>query len=47
MPYAATATVTEDTALLALDLADFLEALTGQQEARGAAEEVVSRRLAA
>ena len=46
VPRTATVTATEDTVLLALDRSDFLEAVTGQQEARGAAEEVVSRRLA-
>lgn len=42
----ATVTATVDTDLLALSRADFLGAVTGQQEARTAAEEAVSRRLA-
>ena len=46
VPRTATVTAVVDTELLALDRADFLEAVTGQTESRVAAEEVVSRRLA-
>ncbi len=46
VPRTATVTATTDTELLALERADFLAAVTGQQDARIAAEEVVSRRLA-
>ncbi len=46
VPRTATVTATSDTALLALERGDFLAAVSGQQDARTAAEEVVSRRLA-
>lgn len=42
----ATVTAVEDTELLALDREDFLDAVTGQIEARSAAEDIVTRRLA-
>lgn len=46
VPRTATVTALEPTELLALDRDDFLEAVSGVGEARRAAEEVVSRRLA-
>lgn len=46
VPRTATVTAETDTELLALDRQTFLAAVTGHQEARVAAEDVVSRRLA-
>ncbi len=46
VPRTATCTALRPTTLLALDRADFLEAVVGVQESRVAAEAVISRRLA-
>jgi MFS family permease len=46
VPRTATVTATAPTRLYALDRADFLDAVTGQDESLAATEEVVSRRLA-
>ncbi len=46
VPRTATVTAVTDTELFALERHDFLTAVTGVGEARQAAEEVVSRRLA-
>ncbi len=46
VPRTATISAVEDTELLALDRDDFLDAVTGQIEARSAAEDIVTRRLA-
>jgi MFS family permease len=46
VPRTATISAVEDTELLALDRQDFLDAVTGQIEARSAAEDIVTRRLA-
>lgn len=46
VPRTATITAVEETALLALDRQDFLDAVTGQIDARSAAEDIVTRRLA-
>ena len=45
VPRTATITAVEDTVLLAMDRDDFLRSVTGNQAARVAAEDVVSRRL--
>jgi MFS family permease len=45
VPRTATVTAVEDTALLVLERADFLAAVTGQTESRIAADDIVSRRL--
>lgn len=45
VPRTATITAVEDTRLLALEREDFLAAVTGQREARLAADDIVSRRL--
>jgi MFS family permease len=47
VPRTATITATEDTVVLALERAEFLDAVTGQGEARRLAEDVVVRRLRA
>jgi MFS family permease len=47
VPRTATITATESTVLLALEREDFLDAVTGQGEARRLAEDVVVRRLKA
>ena len=46
VPRTATITAVEPTELLALERKDFLDAVTGQIDARSAAEDVVTRRLA-
>jgi hypothetical protein len=46
VPRTATITALEPTELLALEREDFLDAVTGQTDARSAAEDVVTRRLA-
>jgi CRP-like cAMP-binding protein len=46
MPRTATVTATTPTRLYALERADFLEAVTGEDESLAATQEVVSRRLA-
>jgi hypothetical protein len=46
VPRTATVTATAPTRLYALERADFLDAVTGQDESLAATEEVVSRRLA-
>jgi MFS family permease len=46
VPRTATITADSDTVLLALERDDFLAAVTGQDEARMAAESIVSRRIA-
>jgi hypothetical protein len=46
VPRTATVTATSPTRLYALERADFLDAVTGQDESLAAVEEVVSRRLA-
>jgi len=46
VPRTATVTAEEDTVLLALDRDDFLAAVTGQDDARTAADAIVSRRIA-
>ncbi len=46
VPRTATITADVDTVLLALDRDDFLAAVTGQAEARNAADAIVSRRIA-
>jgi MFS family permease len=46
VPRTATVTATTPTRLYALDRADFLEAVTGEDESLSATEDVVSRRLA-
>ena len=46
VPRTASISAVEDTELLAMDRHDFLEAVTGQIEARSAAEDIVTRRLA-
>ena len=46
VPRTATISAVEDTELLALERHDFLDAVTGQIEARSAAEDIVTRRLA-
>ncbi len=46
VPRTATISAVEDTELLALERRDFLDAVTGQIEARSAAEDIVTRRLA-
>jgi hypothetical protein len=45
VPRTATITAIEDTRLLALERNDFLSAVTGQGEARRAADDIVTRRL--
>jgi MFS family permease len=45
VPRTATITAVEDTVLLVLGRQDFLDAVTGQREARLAADDIVSRRL--
>jgi MFS family permease len=45
VPRTATITAVEDTVLLALERADFLDAVTGQTESRMAADDIVTRRL--
>lgn len=45
VPRTATITAVEDTELLALERDDFLSAVTGQREARSAADDIVTRRL--
>lgn len=47
VPRTATITAVEDTVLQALSREDFLDAVTGQREARSAADTIVNRRLAA
>jgi CRP-like cAMP-binding protein len=47
VPRTATITAAADTVLLALDRDEFLDAVTGQGEARRLAEDVVTRRLRA
>ncbi|QNN52673.1 MFS transporter [Nocardioides mesophilus] len=46
VPRTATLTAVEETELLALERDDFLDAVTGQIDARSAAEDIVTRRLA-
>jgi MFS family permease len=46
VPRTATVTAVEDTELLALDRESFLDAVSGHLDARSAAEDIVSRRLA-
>jgi MFS family permease len=46
VPRTATVTGTEDTVLMSLGRAEFLEAVTGEDESRVAAEAIVSRRIA-
>ena len=46
VPRTATIIAVEDTQLLALEREDFLDAVTGQIDARSAAEDIVTRRLA-
>jgi len=46
VPRTATVTAVEQTELLALERDEFLDAVTGQTDARSAAEDVVTRRLA-
>ena len=46
VPRTATVTAEEDTVVLALDRDDFLAAVTGQDDARTAADAIVSRRIA-
>jgi CRP-like cAMP-binding protein len=45
VPRTATVTTLEDTVLMALERDDFLDAVTGQGDARSAAEDIVTRRL--
>jgi CRP-like cAMP-binding protein len=45
VPRTATITAVEDTVLVALERDDFLAAVTGEREARSAADEIVNRRL--
>ncbi len=45
VPRTATITALEDTELVALEREDFLSAVTGQREARSAADDIVTRRL--
>ena len=45
VPRTATVTAVEDTELVALERSDFLAAVTGQTEARMAADDIVTRRL--
>jgi MFS family permease len=45
VPRTATITAVEDTELLALERDNFLSAVTGQREARSAADDIVTRRL--
>ena len=45
VPRTATITAVEDSVLVALERDDFLSAVTGEREARSAADEVVNRRL--
>lgn len=45
VPRTATITAVEDTQLVALERDDFLSAVTGQREARSAADDIVTRRL--
>jgi CRP-like cAMP-binding protein len=46
VPRTATITAVEETELWALERDDFLDAVTGQNDARSAAEDIVTRRLA-